>query len=208
MRDLLLSFDLVRAWGDGSLAVRWSDGTTDFQFHVNPSTERYQVLRNGQVLPDGKGRLPGPIGRNQFELSTMDHQYIVAMDRKVIGTWPGVPVEEPDRPTDTPVQIGVMRLGAVIEHVRLFRDVYYTHPTGLRARWGVGRPVQLGSRELFVLGDNSPVSEDSRTWEGGPGVAVTLLTGRPLLIHFPSRQIRLGPWEFQVPDPTRMRYIP
>jgi signal peptidase I len=130
------------------------------------------------------------------------------MDGAVIGTW--------DRPlpagarasTAEPVRIGARRLGVVIENLRLCRDVHYTRPTGVHARWGIGRPVQLGEDEFFLLGDNSPVSEDSRTWPGGPGVAANLLIGRPLLVHFSLRQARLGPLEFQVPDPTRMRYIP
>lgn len=208
VRDLLVSFDLVRTWDDGELAVRMTDGNTEFEFRVSPATGQYQARIGGRILPDGVGRLPGPIGRTHVELSTIDRQYLVAMDRTVIGTWTHPPVKPFRSSTIEPVRIGASRLGVVIENLRLFRDVYYAQPTGFHARWGVARPIQLAEDEFFVLGDNSPVSEDSRVWAEGPGVPATLLTGRPLLVHLPMRQIRLGPLEFQVPDPGRMRYIP
>jgi signal peptidase I len=39
---------------------------------------------------------------------------------------------------------------------------------------------QLGPTEYFVLGDNSAVSDDSRSWPGGPGLDAKLLVGRPI----------------------------
>lgn len=208
VRDLMLSFDVLEAWGDGRLAVRMTDGATEFEFRASASTGGYQARLDGRVLPDGVGRLPGPIHGARFEFSTIDRQYLVAMDGAVMGTWEIPSDVGSNGATAEPFQIGASRLGLVIENLRLFRDVYYTQPTGFRARWGVGRPVQLGADEFFVLGDNSVVSEDSRTWPGGPGVAATFLIGRPLVVHFPLRPLRLGPLEFQVPDPARMRYIP
>jgi signal peptidase I len=67
--------------------------------------------------------------------------------------------------------------------------------------------VQLGDGQYFVLGDNSPISKDSRCWPDGPAVEAGLLVGRPFLVHFPAQQVRWGDWRFQVPDPSRIRYI-
>ena len=39
---------------------------------------------------------------------------------------------------------------------------------------------QLGPMEYFVLGDNSAVSDDSRSWPSGPGLDEKLLVGRPI----------------------------
>ena len=208
VRDLLVRFDLVRTWGDGVLAVRMTDGATEFEFRLAPATGRYEALLDGRVLPDGVGRLPRADGPTRFEVSMIDHQYLVAWDGDVIGRWAHDPAEGPYSASETPIQIGAMRLGVVMERLRLYRDLYYTQPSGVHARWGLNEPVQLGPDEFFVLGDNSPVSEDSRTWAAGPAVPAASLIGRPLLVHFPLREVRLGPWEFQVPDPARMRYIP
>jgi signal peptidase I len=58
-----------------------------------------------------------------------------------------------------------------------------------------------------VLGDNSPVSEDSRTWPGQGVVDAKLLIGKPLAA-IPSAPVSLWGWRhFQVPNPLEMRYI-
>jgi len=90
----------------------------------------------------------------------------------------------------------------------LYRDVYYT---SARGRNGVQRPYQLGDDELFVLGDNSPVSHDSRRWPDG-AVPMKLLVGKPFLVHLPSKpgRLRLGPCDVQLrlPDWERLRLLP
>jgi signal peptidase I len=67
--------------------------------------------------------------------------------------------------------------------------------------------VRLSGDEYFVLGDNSPLSEDSRSWGQGGRVAAKLLIGKPLAA-IPSAE--LVPWRglrFQVPNPSEIRYI-
>ena len=72
---------------------------------------------------------------------------------------------------------------------------------------GGARRVQLGKGEYFVLGDNSPISDDSRTWAEPAAVSDKYLIGKPLAIILPVRYVRWGPWHFQVPDLARIRYI-
>jgi len=95
----------------------------------------------------------------------------------------------------------------VLGDVKVYRDVYYTHPIGSEARWGLAEPVRLADHEYFVLGDNSPVSDDSRTWPERGAVDAKLLVGKPLAVLYPAQDVEWGPWHFQVPNPARMRYI-
>jgi hypothetical protein len=61
-----------------------------------------------------------------------------------------------------------------------------------------------------MLGDNSPVSLDSRAWSE-PAVPRSLLVGRPFVVHLPSRPLSLGlggrEVVLRVPDLSRVRYI-
>ena len=60
--------------------------------------------------------------------------------------------------------------------LQVYRNVYYTPPT--HAVKTLER--QLGPDEYFILGDNSPISVDSRSWRGGETVPRRLFVGRVL----------------------------
>ncbi|OHB83821.1 MAG: hypothetical protein A2V98_15770 [Planctomycetes bacterium RBG_16_64_12] len=206
--DVLLSFRLVKTWGDGELFVRASDGQEEFQARIEPVESLYQVDHNGKLLGAcGRGRLPDWTGDLHLQVSLFDQQFVLAFDGRPAVVYPYKPKHPVPDPTSQPLAIGSRGLGVDVRDVRVSRDVYYTHPVGLRGRWGLDEPFRLGAGEYFVLGDNSPISDDSRSWPEGPTLAERLLVGKPLLVHFPSRRIDLGPWHFQVPDPARIRYI-
>ena len=72
--------------------------------------------------------------------------------------------------------IGARSLDIWLNDLTLYRDIYHsTHAVGTlpppAAQW------QLGPDEYFLLGDNPPISRDSRQWGPVPG---RLLVGKPL----------------------------
>ncbi len=148
-----------------------------------------------------------------FEASVMDQRLIVTID--------GVPLFDPvdydvpregPGPDESPFAFGLRDGSLTIEGVRLFRDVYYTSELANTPRrpFAVDRPYPLGSDEFFVLGDNSPVSNDSRFWPDSPVVKGELLLGKPFLVHLPGQVVPLqvfGRSVYWVPDPREIRYI-
>ena len=109
--------------------------------------------------------------------------------------------------TMSPVAFGARRGSVSVRSVTLFRDVHYTTENH---RHATERPLTLGDDEFFFLGDNSPVSLDSRGWDD-PVVPRRLLVGRPLFVHLPSRpgRIRIGSSVkyIRVPDFSKIRCI-
>jgi signal peptidase I len=207
--DLLLSLRLIEVSGRGVLVIRATDGAEQFRVRIIPFENRYEVMQNGRPIatPTAVGKLPAFGEGLTLEVSLFDRQFLLAFDGRTVVTWPYDRPQQPSEPSLRPLAVGVQGLEVVVEQLRLYRDVYYTHPIGLRGRWGLDRPIRLADDQYYVLGDNSPISEDSRTWPEGPGVAAKLLVGKPLLVHFPARVVSLGPWRFQVPDPAKIRYI-
>jgi len=207
--DLMLVFRLVETFGRGELIVRITDGRDEFQVRILPEKGCFRVRKNGRSIPAGTGELPPLDGDTVVEVSLFDRQFVLAFDgRPAMPAWPYDPSDRPVRYTSRPLAIGSKGgLGIVIRDLRVYRDVYYTHPLGLEGRWGLDRAYELAEDEYFVLGDNSPVSRDSRTWPAGPAVEAKSLVGKPLVVHFPARRISLGRWELPVPDPARIRYI-
>ena len=74
-------------------------------------------------------------------------------------------------------------LGLGIERLAVLRDLYYTTKGAL----GTGSPVALGPDEIFVLGDNSADSDDSRVF--GP-VRLEELAGRATRVVWPLTAAR------------------
>jgi len=106
------------------------------------------------------------------------------------------------RRTDIQPQVRIFGSGRLmLSHIAVFRDIHYTganpgnHSRPIRAT--EGNPLALGKDEFFVLGDNSPNSEDGRWWmQPGIGnnrrtyrkgiVPREYLMGRALLVYWPS----------------------
>jgi signal peptidase I len=175
-----------------------------------------EARRNGRLLAIAHPKtiaLPNAAKPRHLEASVMDRRLTVALD--------GVPLFEPfdyDDPRGTagvdesPVALGVVDGTVAVNRLRIFRDVYYTSVLANTPRqpFGVDAPYRLGPDEFFVLGDNSPVSNDSRFWAKSPVVAGELFLGKPFLVHLPGQVVPLkvfGRSVYWVPDPREIRYI-
>jgi signal peptidase I len=205
--DLMLSMRLVETRGQGLLVVRATDGRDEFDVRLDPVRGRYEILQNGRPVPAAIGRIPPWDGELWVEFSLFDQQLLLAFNGETRVQWPYDPAPTPPKTTAQPLAIGAQGLGVLIRELRVYRDVYYTHPPFVGSRAGLDQPLVLGEDEYCMLGDNSPISEDSRTWPEGSAVPGCLLVGKPLFVHFPAKRVQIGGWVFQVPDPARIRYI-
>ncbi|MGD0898240.1 MAG: signal peptidase I [Thermoguttaceae bacterium] len=207
MADVMVSVRVSEIRGDGRLWLRATDGLEEFQVAINPGRQDYAVFRKGQEAPVAQGSLPSPLGGQTVEASLFDQQFLVAMGSRTLAA---IPYDRGggDLPSSpTPLAIGCEDLEAQLEDLEVYRDIYYGRPSSEEGAAALERGVRLGDNELFVLGDNSPISEDSRTWLDGPPVTASQIVGRPILVVFPARSYSLGGVFFQVPDPGRIRYI-
>ncbi len=111
-----------------------------------------------------------------------------------------------------------------LSHIAIFRDIHYTEPRFSSSNDG-GRatknnPFILGENEFFVLGDNSPNSEDGRLWnrdgranKGLPNyrmgtVPRDYLVGKALFVYWPSGFKPFPEFPFGIiPNVGRMRFI-
>ena len=111
-----------------------------------------------------------------------------------------------------------------LSHITIFRDIHYTEPRfasrseGSRA--SKDHPFILEEDQFFVLGDNSPNSEDGRLWNR-PGrankglpkyrtgtVPRDYLVGKALFVYWPSGFKPFAEFPFGiVPNVGRMRFI-
>jgi hypothetical protein len=140
----------------------------------------------------------------KLEFALCDRQAILAVDERVVLCWPyesadetgvfsGSALELEPAPSaaegsgkdartlaqSQPFGIAADGLSLVIRRLQVFRDLHYLDPQGLGRDWSAAAPV--ANDEVLVLGDNVPISRDSRHWQQ-PGVSAELILGPVLRI--------------------------
>jgi signal peptidase I len=205
VRDIMLECELGFDSDAGQVIFEIGDGSQIYRLTIDRSRNEANLTVPGRNPPLRTARI-GKQPSFKIELSDFDRQVVAAIDGKSL-----FPAYECDaahaEPPRTPLRIGGCGASARVSALKVFRDIYYTRGQG---RNGVDRPFRLAANEYFVLGDNSPVSNDGRSWIEG-AVQESQLIGKPLVVHLPSR-----PGEFtlfghtryiRIPDFSRMRYI-
>lgn len=207
VRDFMLELTLERVRGGGAFALELTDGTETYVGELDFGAGKGRLWFGDDAEPRATAALPPGLQMEAMtvQMSTFDREVVLAVndhplfDPVTLEALPG-----PNEGVRRPARFGARGLEVRVNHIRLFRDVYYQAGPDGRRRFS------LGPDEFFMLGDNSSVSLDSRHWEH-PGVHRDLLVGKPLLVHLPSRSRRLN-WGnrrryIRVPDFGRVRYI-
>lgn len=70
-----------------------------------------------------------------------------------------------------------------IEELEVRRDIYYVEGTH-------SYQSEIPAGSYFMLGDNQPSSQDSRSWNNGPFVPESHIVGKPLFIFWPLSRFR------------------
>lgn len=209
VRDLMLEFAIERIPTAGLLVAQLVDGPGHVDFQFDFSAGQVRIAPSSHPAADRVLKLPNlKSGTHRVIVSIFDGQAVVGVDDQPVGE--PLPlanhVQEPAAPwVERPARIGATGAMISISDLRLYRDVYYTPKNDADVK-----SFQLGDQEFFVLGDNSPVSVDSRCWDS-PGVPEQSLIGKPFIVHLPSRPGRFE-WGGQVtyvrvPDFSKVRYI-
>lgn len=213
VRDLFWSGRVRAASGEFRIQMLYGRQPFYATFDLNQGTVAVSTLGLGgreDVLAEGSvpASLSGETGA-LVEMSLFDRQVLLAVDGEdVVSPVPFVATELSEKRSRTPVRFGVRSLNpgqiTSFAQVALHRDVYVT-PKG-----EASGEFEVGSHEYFVLGDNSPVSVDSRVWDN-PAVDHAALIGKPFLVHLPSRQQQIH-WRgesrhVRLPDWDRVRYV-
>lgn len=206
VRDLMLACNVRFTGGAGEFDIELTDGEQRFRLSIDSVTRIVALWQIGQAKPLRSVRLKADALNHPLQLvfSLFDRQVTAAVNGHAL--FEPVPLEaipENAEPPRRPVRFGSRGANVRVSDLKLYRDIYYT-------KKGTEGAYQLADDEYYVLGDNSPISADSRVWAHS-GVPRRLFLGKPFLVHLPSRpgNLRIGNREMRVriPDFSRIRYI-
>lgn len=110
-----------------------------------------------------------------LEFGICDRQVFLTVNRRLVFRRAFEPSDRSRAPTATPLAIGARQGELRIENLKVYRDIYYLEPNQLGQHWSMRTQAERG--EVLVLGDNVPISRDSRRWPSA-GLSHKSLIGR------------------------------
>jgi signal peptidase I len=193
VHDLMLECDLEVQAAEGKLVLGMTDGRDCLMAELplgDGSSSAAAVLRSATAFSLPALQETGPIlaqsgvslrqgKRYHVEWALVDRRVTLRVNGADVFNPVDLPACGPRAALQRPVMLAIQGGSVVASNLRLWRDVHYTQA----GKQGVsGAVVRLGAEQYFVLGDNSPASEDSRFWPDGGAVPRRCLVGTPLLV--------------------------
>ncbi|OHB82736.1 MAG: signal peptidase I [Planctomycetes bacterium RBG_19FT_COMBO_48_8] len=226
--DLMVRFDCRASDSQGRIGIALSKYETTYKAWIDFAgemviTKSNQDGRTSDLVRSG----PVPVTESaQVKFANVDHQLIFQYGDKKLTYDLGRDLQDagPIR-EDIEPRVEIFGSGRLtLSHIAIFRDIHYTEAK-FSSRGDGGRatkdsPFILEKDQFFVLGDNSPNSEDGRWWDragvankGLPDyrmgtVPRDYLVGKALFVYWPSGFKPFAEFPFGiVPNIGRMRFI-
>jgi signal peptidase I len=148
------------------------------RFPVGGGTFAIEV--NGQVEREAEATPLAPGATVDIALAYADDRARILVDGRAVLAWDD-PFAPPGAMQSSSVRLGCAHAPVTFERPRIDRDVHY-----VRASYGhhdpASGPVVVPEGSYFVMGDNSPNSEDGRKWGF---VSEGHLIGRAFMVFWP-----------------------
>jgi len=210
--DLMVRFYADSSNRQGLIGIELSKYGTDYRAWVDLAGQMFiaKISEGKKIILANKSQIANR--DKQYAISdkptlvrfaNVDHQLIFEFgSEKLIYDLGIEPGDAGPIKTDTEPRVKIFGAGKLtLSHIAIFRDIHYTryrsgdnHTPGKATQ---SNPFTLAEDEFFVLGDNSPNSEDSRWWDR-PGMANSglsyregtvprdYLVGKALFVYWPS----------------------
>jgi hypothetical protein len=159
--DVAISFRVGQLDNGDELLVRLYGGDKPLVIVLDTKFDEVRILHGERVHDSAPAFLPLASSRDwQFFAGVVDGRVLVE-----VGGLPTLSLDlKADRialePRDVALAIGSHNVFAEVFDLQVFRDVYYLNPLARPGDWQMATP--LGEGEFFMLGDNPPLSRDSR----------------------------------------------
>lgn len=188
MGDTMISFDVTLLKGSQSLTLVLEKNNDIFTALIpaDGTDEKTRLLKNGTSVLEKDIRLQTG-HQHKIEFSNVDRMVSLTIDDNKVFAFDYDDGAIPDlNPSDTSkIRFGGTRIHAIFGNIEVFHDIYYTSLSA--GTWGTTKPVQLGEKDYFMLGDNSRNSNDSRVWKFVPEKNIV---GKAFFVFWPLNTMK------------------
>lgn len=162
--DVLLTCR-VKLSGEGALAFAATDGDQRLEAILEPGGRL--IVRSGGLTLHERSLPAGRFARAaDVQFGLCDKQVLLAIEGRTLVQLPydGVGPAPPSAQAGNlpPLAIGASGLTAELSQLKVWRDIYYLAPSGIGTKWEL--PTAADPAGVVLLGDNQPISTDSRQW--------------------------------------------
>ncbi len=178
--DVRFTCELAEFSGAGGFGFSWSYGGATVRATVAASGETSLTVSGSSSEDDHEIALEAPrsvAARQRWSFAHRDGRAYVEQDGRVVssrlvgsdridGAAARSPRDGPSLSSESACRVGLLaeRCRVRFSQVQIERDVYYIAPGEVVGESAPGQTYRLGEGEYFLLGDNSPHSQDSRVW--------------------------------------------
>lgn len=227
--DLMVRFYCRSGRAQGRVGIALSKYQINYKAWVDLTGEMVITKneKNGKITDLARKSIKPPAMNKStlVKFANIDHQLIFQFGSEKLTYDMGRGPHDAGRiRTDIPPRVEILGSGELtLSHVAIFRDIHYTtakYANGPENGRAIDKPFSLEEDEFFVLGDNSPNSEDGRWWtrqglanKGLSNYRVGIvprdyLVGKALFVYWPSGFRPFAKFPFGIiPNIGRMRFI-
>jgi len=205
--DLMVRFYCRSAGPQGRVGVVLSKYQSTYKAWVDLTGEMVITKNETNGKPTELARKsiePPTINKSALvKFANVDHQLVFKFGNEQLTYDMGRGLQDAGQiKADIPPGVEILGSGKLtLSHIAIFRDIHYTatkYANGPKHGRAIEKPFTLGEDEFFVLGDNSPNSEDGRLWtrqglanKGLPPYRTGIvprdyLVGKALCVYWPS----------------------
>ena len=156
--DIMLACQLQLDSG-ATCVLRVTSRADEFAWEFRPAESACQLRWNGSLV--AQAAYAGSVAPSAVEMAVCDHQLLAAIDGSIVFEFDYRPSSGPSADDQPQLSVGASAGSVRLESPQVYRDVYYWGPGGA-THWEA--PQAVAASQWFVLGDNVPVSLDSRLW--------------------------------------------
>ena len=226
--DLMVRFYSLAADSQGRIGIALSKYQTSYKAWVDLAGEMVitKVEQGKEPIELARKAIEAhsinPLKRTLVKFANVDHRLIFEYGgTKWTHDLGSDPEDAGQIKEDIEPRVEIFGSGKLtLSHIAIFRDIHYTSENNGYQGQAIEEPFVLEEDQFFVLGDNSPNSEDCRWWRraglANPGLSPyrvgivprDYLVGKALFVYWPSGFKPFAEFPFGIiPNIGLMRFI-